>query len=242
MAATASINISNGGRQGGFLPRPLLRPFLIVLAAALICSLVALFCLYPQLLPSTSQLSPDGSGSLLDRFACFKFITRSKITDDSDQEDFEPEVDDQGEPYNLFGTKTTYLNAREAIRKAFIEQQTKTKKAKSKTKKTKKGEQFWSTKWKSNPNNDGHDNCSPTYFYFLNRHSIRYPSVKEIRRFRELLPSIREQLLTGGRLSQATFRSLLSWRLLMSEVDENHVSQSGRLETAVTGKWILLSF
>lgn len=267
MAATSiSINSSSSSGNNNSNSRQqqprrlllhLLSPFVIVLAAALICSLVALFCLYPQLLSyasSSSSSEPPQADSIRRAFACFNFFTRSRVSDDGgDKEEEELDFDSgqggSGEPYNLFGTKTTYLNAREAIRRALTEQQQqqtkpkkpkKTKKKSSKDKKT--GERFWSAATgKSKPPrhdelNDETENCSPRYFYFLNRHSIRYPSVKEIRRFRDLLPSIREQLLTGGRLPQATFRSLLSWRLLMSEVDENHVSQSGRLETAVTGK------
>lgn len=160
----------------------LLVPFLIIVLVSLtiLCGIFLSFPLF-----KTSAINNG-------RFSCFGFSGK----------------DNQNiEPYRLFGTKTTYLTAREEIRKIFKSQ------------------------WPFDPKQ-----CSPEYFFFLNRHSIRYPSVKEIRKFKDLLPALRDQFISGGKLNTTVFKDLFNWKLLMSEVDENRVSQSGKLETAITGK------
>src|SRR5699024_6287029 len=73
------------------------------------------------------------------------------------------------------------------------------------------------------------------YLFFLNRHSIRYPSVKEIRKFGSVLPALRDKFIASGKLNPIVFKELFNWKLLMNEVDENHVSLSGKFETAITG-------
>lgn len=248
-SSSSSSNSSQGSHIRHILPRRLLSsPFGIVLAALLICSLLlALFCLYPWLLSTASSSSYDiisvkvGSSSGR-KFSCFNFLTRrSKVTEEGGGGE-DDEVED-GEPYKLFGTKTTYLNARQEIRKVLLPEGSTHKQHPHKAKKSKKkssGKHWWPPLPLPPPaeehSNDEGGGCSPHYFYFLNRHSIRYPSVKEIRRFAALLPPLRAELLAGGRLQPSTFRALFSWRLLMSELDENHVSMSGRLETAVTAQ------
>ncbi|KAH9516844.1 multiple inositol polyphosphate phosphatase 1 isoform X1 [Dermatophagoides farinae] len=113
----------------------------------------------------------------------------------------------EGSKYRLFSTKTTYLTAREEIRKIFP------------------------SEW---PNEI--EQCTPVYMFFLNRHSIRYPSAKEINKFNILLNTFREELLNSGKLSYRMFIYLATWRFRMSEVDDNHVSYTGKLETAQTAK------
>ena len=251
-SSSSSSNSSQGSHIRHILPRRLVSsPFGIVLAALLISSLLlALFCLYPWLLSTASFSSSSydiisvkvGSSSGR-KFSCFNFLTRrSKVTEEGGGGE-DDEVED-GEPYKLFGTKTTYLNARQEIRKVLLPEGSTHKQHPHKAKKSKKkssGKHWWPPLPLPLPPAEEHSNdegggCSPHYFYFLNRHSIRYPSVKEIRRFAALLPPLRAELLAGGRLQPSTFRALFSWRLLMSELDENHVSMSGRLETAVTGR------
>lgn len=118
----------------------------------------------------------------------------------------------EGSKYRLFSTKTTYLTAREEIRKIFP------------------------SEW---PNEI--EQCTPVYMFFLNRHSIRYPSAKEINKFNILLNTFREELLNSGKLSYRMFIYLATWRFRMSEVDDNHVSYTGKLETAQTGQYATIN-
>nr|XP_027205533.1 multiple inositol polyphosphate phosphatase 1-like [Dermatophagoides pteronyssinus] len=110
--------------------------------------------------------------------------------------------------YRLFSTKTTYLTAREEIRKIFP------------------------TKW---PNEELRK-CQPIYLFFLNRHSIRYPSAREIGKFNQLLHSIRRELLESDKLNYRMYIYLITWRFRMLPNDDNHVSYTGKLQTARTAE------
>lgn len=112
--------------------------------------------------------------------------------------------------YRFFNTKTTYLAARSEIRKIFND------------------------KWPKNELKQ----CSPIYLFFLNRHSIRYPKAREINELNSSLSSFRNELISSGKLSFKLLIYLLTWRIRMVEKDDNHISLTGRFESACTGKGI----
>ena len=186
-----------------FLPMAQKFSIFIVLLIISICCFVLVFYLdYPIILQQISSIKRSN-------LSCFDFsttTTTNNIDNDNDNHYSHYKL------YRLFGTKTTYLTAREEIRKLFDKQ--------------------WPLKQINK--------CSPVYLFFLNRHSIRYPSLKEIRGFRNILPLLRDKLITGGKLNSILFRELLNWKLLINDIDENRISQSGKLETAITGEDLLL--
>ncbi|KAF7487834.1 Thiamine-repressible acid phosphatase pho4 [Sarcoptes scabiei] len=117
--------------------------------------------------------------------------------------------DDQQDSYRLFSTKTAYLTAREEIRKVFYSQ--------------------WPQK--------EIQRCSPYYFYLLSRHSIRYPSADDISEMDQWLHWFKNELLNSKKISYRLFLYLVTWRFRMSVSDDNHVSYSGKLETAKVAQY-----
>lgn len=80
------------------------------------------------------------------------------------------------------------------------------------------------------------DTCKPVHFYYLGRHSIRYPVSKEFALIEETFPRVRKNLLEGGRLSVALRRELTHWQFTMNASKAAQVTESGREETAAIGE------
>lgn len=112
--------------------------------------------------------------------------------------------------YRFFNTKTTYLAARREIKKIFKD------------------------KWPTNEVKQ----CLPIYLFFLNRHSIRYPKAREINELNSSLNSFRKELIPSNKLNFKLFIYFLTWHIRMRENDDNHISLTGRFESACTGKEI----
>lgn len=100
---------------------------------------------------------------------------------------------------DVFNTKTTYLKAWQFIRER-------------------------------NPNSTYYidsNSCTAIYVFFIGRHSIRFPMKKEIVKFNEALPRLREELLRGGRLDRLVEADLLSWKLFINLAESARVTLSG---------------
>ncbi len=78
--------------------------------------------------------------------------------------------------------------------------------------------------------------CKPIYLFYIGRHSIRYPMKKEVVKFTEVLPGVRQELLRGGRLSRNVQADLQRWRLFISPSESARVTLSGQLDTALQAR------
>ncbi|OQR75979.1 multiple inositol polyphosphate phosphatase 1-like [Tropilaelaps mercedesae] len=73
--------------------------------------------------------------------------------------------------------------------------------------------------------------CKPTLFYLFQRHTIRYPSAKDIHRAQERLPEIQEKLRSTCRKSKmckTDIDAILSWKDPFDLEKENTVTDTGK--------------
>ena len=114
-------------------------------------------------------------------------------------------------PDDVLGSKTSYMKARQLIRQ----------------------------KYNSTFPLDS-QSCSPIYMFYFGRHTIRFPMEKEVVKFQKEIPSIQQELLSGGRLNENLDNELKHWQLLMHLSENARVTLSGQLDTSVQGKYILV--
>lgn len=79
--------------------------------------------------------------------------------------------------------------------------------------------------------------CKPIYLYFLGRHSIRFPGLKEIIKQERLMPKYAKIISKNGtKLSNGIRHDLHYWTLMYDQTDQYHVTLSGKYETQTIGK------
>lgn len=130
-----------------------------------------------------------------DRYKCFHFPESSSVIWNGNE---------------MFSQKTTYLRARQEIRKQY--------------------NAVFPAELASQV---------PVFFYFLSRHSIRFPMDQEVVNFRKILPQLKEKLLASGKLELAVANELKTWQLFIHPSEAARVTLSGKSETAVIGKFLL---
>lgn len=81
--------------------------------------------------------------------------------------------------------------------------------------------------------------CKPIYLYYLGRHSIRYPNVKEIDKTRQVLTRMRTNLLAAGKLSSHTAHFLKNWKYVLFRGDNMNVTHAGDSQTRALGRVLL---
>ena len=109
--------------------------------------------------------------------------------------------------FQRYGSKTTYLKAREYIRYTY------------------------NISWSFD-----RTQYEPVSLFFFSRHTIRYPSEKEIGKFSSNMPDAAKLFLANPNLKTELRTELTNWRLLMHPTEENRVSISGRFETAIQAR------
>ena len=118
--------------------------------------------------------------------------------------------------HRLYGTKTTYKNAREMI---------------------KRGSPVMSVI---------PETCYPVSLYMFKRHGIRYPDREDISKMEETLSQIRDEVLVAasqGRTSlcNSDVEALRRWQIRMIPDDDNMITPSGEKEIAEIGQYAAVS-
>lgn len=111
------------------------------------------------------------------------------------------------EKVEILSTKTTYMVARQYIKSRYP------------------------SKWPLETNF-----CTPVYFFFLSRHSIRFPSAKWIKILRDFSAELKPHLLQSNAVPQDFKSRLENWKYGFADEDDNHVTLSGFHTTGEIGK------
>lgn len=79
--------------------------------------------------------------------------------------------------------------------------------------------------------------CKPVYLWLLARHGIRYPSKKDIARYRTVLPNLQRRLLAGGQMPPWVAKALQHWKYVIHDSDDHMLARAGEYEEEVIGKF-----
>ncbi|CAN7939674.1 unnamed protein product, partial [Ixodes hexagonus] len=86
--------------------------------------------------------------------------------------------------------------------------------------------------------------CRPLMLMLFMRHTTRYPGLKDMKKFKDRLPAIRDQMLEADRnncsmLCKTHLRRLRDWQFEWNIKDENMITLSGVRDTKRIGKYSL---
>ncbi|KAK2718384.1 multiple inositol polyphosphate phosphatase 1-like [Artemia franciscana] len=100
---------------------------------------------------------------------------------------------------------------------------------------------YMNNKFRPNNSNETETNCSPKNIWFLARHGTRNPGVKYLRRMRDHLPLLRDQILENhgngqGELCKYDIELLHRWRLTASDQEAKFLVDEGYTELESIGR------